>query len=95
MFGGYCIYCDGTVFAIVAGNALFLKADDENRPQFVARGLLPFRPFEGEGSMSYYQAPPEVFEDTDAMKEWGGSAVSAGRRASQSRPPRARKRRAQ
>ena len=96
MFGGHCLYCDGAVFAIVAGNAVYLKADDANRDKFIARGLLPFKPFEDrEGTMSYFQAPPEVFEDTDAMKEWVGGSVSAGRRASQSRPPRARKRREQ
>lgn len=92
MFGGYCLYCGGTVFALVAGNALYLKADEENREKFVARGLLRFKPYEDrDDSMSYYQAPPEVFEDLDAMTDWVGGSVRAGRRASQGRKPRGRK----
>jgi DNA transformation protein len=93
MFGGYCLYCDGVVFALVAGNELYLKADEKNRDRFVERGLKAFQPFEDRSAtMSYFQAPPEVFEDRDAMKEWVGGSVSAGRRASRSQPPRVRKR---
>ncbi|HYP06228.1 MAG TPA: TfoX/Sxy family protein [Bryobacteraceae bacterium] len=93
MFGGYCLYCDGIVFALVAGNAVYLKADDENRSRFEDRGLRRFKPFEDRNeTMSYYEAPPEIFEDSDAMKDWIGESVNAGRRrTSRSRPPRARK----
>jgi DNA transformation protein len=95
MFGGFCLYCDGAVFALVAHNALFLKADDGNRERFISRGLKAFKPYEDrEGVMSYFEAPPEIFEDRDAIKEWVGGSITAGQRASQSRPRRARKRRA-
>lgn len=80
MFGGYCLYCDGIVFALVANQSLFLKADDGNRGDFDARGLKAFQPFEGPETMSYYEAPPEIFEDPEAMKQWGRGAVAAGRR---------------
>jgi len=30
--------------------------------------------------MQYYQAPPEIFEDADALLRWGRGAVAAGRR---------------
>jgi DNA transformation protein len=82
MFGGHCLYCDGIVFALVGGGALFLKVDDVNRPEFEARGLMAFKPFDDQDvTMSYYEAPPEIFEDPDAMKNWCGGAVEAGRRA--------------
>ena len=91
MFGGHCLYCDGVVFALVANNALFLKTDDANRPAFEARDLRPFRPFEGQDvSMSYYEAPPEIFEDSDAMREWCGGSVEAGRRAQAKKKPKSR-----
>jgi DNA transformation protein and related proteins len=81
MFGGWCLYCDGTVFAIIADGALFLKGDDENIPKFEARGLQAFRPFpDRDEVMKYYQAPPEIFEDRDAMQEWCSGAIAAGRR---------------
>lgn len=82
MFGGFCLYCDGAVFALVANNTLFLKVDDCNRALFQERGLKAFRPFEDqETTMSYYEAPPEIFEDPAAMEHWCGGAVEAGRRA--------------
>lgn len=82
MFGGYCLYCNGIVFALVANNQVYLKADQINRPQFEARRLPPFRPFEDQNTvMSYYQAPPEIYEDSDAMRQWCGGAAEAGKRA--------------
>lgn len=91
MFGGHCLYCNGIVFALVAKNALFLKGDDVNRPAFEARGLKPFKPFDDQdATMSYYEAPPEIFEDSDAMRLWCGGSVEAGRRARQKKKGKAR-----
>src|SRR4051812_5598577 len=82
MFGGHCFYCDGIVFALLARNSLYLKADDVNRPDFEKRGLGAFHPFDDQTmSMNYYAAPPEIFEDPDALKLWAGGAVEAGRRS--------------
>ena len=78
------------VFALVARQARFLKADDINKPNFLNRGLKAFQPFDGPGTMSYYEAPPEIFEDPDAVRQWCGSAVEAGRR-SLSRKPKSQK----
>ena len=82
MFGGHCLYCDGTVFAIIASNTLYLKADSVNQRAFQERGLKPFNPFDRpDGAMRYYTAPPEIFEDPDVMKHWAGGAIEAGRRS--------------
>jgi DNA transformation protein len=82
MFGGYCLYCDGVVFGLVANNQVFLKVDEINRPDFQARNLPAFRPFDDqEVVMQYYQAPAEIYEDADAMRRWCGGALEAGKRA--------------
>ncbi len=82
MFGGHCLYCDGTVFALIANNILYLKADRINRPEFEEHGMKPFvPPGHPKLSMNYHTAPPETFEDSDAMKRWAGGAVEAGRRS--------------
>ena len=82
MMGGWCLYCDGVVFALVAGGVLYLKGDAVNIPRFESRGLAAFRPFRAQdAAMRYFQAPPEIFEDPAAMHEWVGGAVEAGRRA--------------
>ena len=93
MFGVHCLYCDGYVFGVVARNALYLKTDDANRARFQDRGLAAFRPFEGKDeAMSYHQAPPEIFEDDDAMRDWVTAAVEASKRSRLPRPgARARK----
>jgi DNA transformation protein and related proteins len=81
MMGGWVLYLNGVVFALVADNALYLKADETNRHRFVERDLPPFKPFEDkEMVMSYYLAPPEIFEDNSAMRTWVELSVEAGRR---------------
>lgn len=91
MFGGHCIYCDGLVFGLIANEALYLKADAENRPDFEARRLEPFRPFDDQAvTMSYYPAPPEIFEDAAARDRWVGGAIEASRRARAGKKPRAK-----
>jgi DNA transformation protein len=42
MFGGFGIYRDGLMFALVADDVLYLKADGENRDDFEAAGSAPF-----------------------------------------------------
>jgi DNA transformation protein and related proteins len=80
--GGHIVYCGGVTFALVSNNALFLKADDHNRSEFEARGLKPFQPFPDKpGTMSYYEIPPEMLEDSGALEHWAGAALEAGRRA--------------
>lgn len=82
MMGGFVLYCDGVLFALISRNILYLKADDGNRAAFQAKGLKAFKPFEDrDASMPYYEAPAEIFEDPDARREWVGGAIKAGIRA--------------
>ena len=76
MFGGYGLFLDGAMFALVTwDNELFLKADDANRPDFEERGLEPF------GRMPYFAAPPECLKDWAGMERWARGAVEAAGRA--------------
>lgn len=83
MFGGYGIFLDGLMFALVADGTLYLKADKETGNDFKARGLEVFT-YNKQGkeySMSYYQAPEETLEDIDEMKVWSAIAYGAAVRA--------------
>lgn len=42
MFGGYGVYHDGLMFALVADDILYLKADAENARYFDEQGLGQF-----------------------------------------------------
>ena len=48
MFGGYGLFVDGTMFALVDDATLYLKADDVNRGAFEAAGMQPWR-YEAKG----------------------------------------------
>lgn len=85
MFGGHGLYCNGLFIAIVAGDKLYFKADAKSQPRFDARGLPRFQ-YQARGrtvQLLYYEAPPEVYEDAQAMLDWGQLALAAAVRASQ------------
>lgn len=82
MFGGYGIYFDGIMFALVADEVLYFKTDKSNLHYFEERGLEPFH-YERSGkqySMSYSEAPGEVLDDPDEMTLWARKAIDAARR---------------
>jgi len=83
MFGGHGIYLEGLFFALVADDTLYLKADDENRPQFESRGLGPFRyRVKGkERTMSYYSLPDAALEDRAELLTWARPSIEAALRA--------------
>jgi DNA transformation protein len=83
MFGGYGIFLEGLMFALIADNELYLKVDKESERDFTDRGLEPFT-YNKKGKlmkMSYYQAPEEALEDSEIMNEWGNNGYSAALRA--------------
>ena len=80
MFGGVGIYSRDTFFALIAGDELYLKVDETNRPDFEARGMGPFRPYgPGGEAMQYYLLPAELLEDSDALLEWVEKAIAVAR----------------
>ena len=83
MFGGHGMFIDGLMFALVAEDTLYLKIDAKTRPAFEKEGLESFT-FDRGGrliEMSYMQAPPEILEDMEQMREWGNLAIEAALRS--------------
>lgn len=82
MFGGHGLYHEGLMFAIVMNQRLYLKADDQNRPEFEARKLTPFT-FEMKGrdvALSYWSAPDAIFDEPAEAVRWARSAWEAAAR---------------
>lgn len=78
MFGGYGVYVDGLMIAIVADDQLLLRADDENRPDYEGLGIGPFQPYEGKSqSMPFYTVPDEVMDNPDELVEWARKSLAA------------------
>jgi DNA transformation protein len=91
MFSGAGIYCDGTIFALVIRDALYLKVDDANRADFQAADSAPFT-YEAKGRTieinSYWRAPEHLYDDPDHMLAWARSALAAGQRAAAKEKPK-------
>lgn len=88
MFGGHGIFSDDRMFALVAGNELFLKADADSEHWFVAAGMEKFEYTKPSGEvfrMSYFRAPESIFEDEDDTRLWVRRALDAALRARKKR----------
>ena len=84
MFGGYGLYSDGLIFAIVAYDELYFKADKDSKIFYESFGSESFK-YDGKGkliSMSYYKAIPEIFEDEEMMQKWMDTALASAKTAS-------------
>ena len=83
MFGGFGIYRDGLMFALIADEQLYFKASDHLADDFTALGLQPLL-YESKGkavSLKYYQAPESVFEESEQMLLWADKAYRCAQRA--------------
>ena len=93
MFGGYGVYHDGLMFALVADDVLYLKADATSASSFVKLGLPQFEYLKNgkKMRMSYYAAPEDIFDDPEQAKEWANRAYEAALRAKKPKKPEAKK----
>ena len=83
MFGGWGIYKDGVMFALIARDQLYLKVDDGNRAAYEQAGLPHFT-YAEKGKpirMPYREAPPEGFDDPEILCAWAREAYAAALRA--------------
>jgi DNA transformation protein len=90
MFGGYGVYCDGVMFALIADDVLYLKADAESRAAFERAGSEPFV-YAARGrrtTMAYWRAPDEAMESRELAAPWARTALAAALRARAARPRR-------
>jgi DNA transformation protein len=79
MFGGTGLYQHDVFFALINHDTLYLKVDETTRPDYVSRGMEPFRPYRNKPktSLSYYQVPADILEDAQSLVMWARLAVSA------------------
>jgi DNA transformation protein len=84
MFGGAGIFRHGLMFALIAEETLYLKADHASQAEFEALSLPPFTYGTKGGKrtvMSYWRAPEACLEDRDELTEWAHKAFAAALRA--------------
>ncbi|HIA92135.1 TPA: TfoX family protein [Candidatus Saccharibacteria bacterium] len=83
MFGGFGLYLDGRIFAVVLSDGqLALKVGDNNRQDFIDTGCKQWV-YEGHKNkkpttMPYWYAPALLFDDQLVAAEWARkSAVNS------------------
>ncbi|MBN1265014.1 MAG: TfoX/Sxy family protein [Anaerolineales bacterium] len=77
MFGGAGLYRNGKMFALISNDVAYLKVDDSNKDRFERAGSRPFKPYQDKPqTMSYYEIPPEVLEDAEALIAWSGQSLA-------------------
>jgi DNA transformation protein len=82
MFGGWGIYKDSVMFALIAYDTLYFKVDDGNRAAYEAAGLSHFT-YAEKGKpirMPYCAAPSEGFDDPEILCAWAREAFAAALR---------------
>lgn len=92
MFGAVGLFLDERMFAVIDDGALYLKADDRNRPAYVAEGQ-PELGYERNGrriGLGYWRLPERLLDERDELVAWAREAVAAAARMRTGKPRRAR-----
>ena len=71
MFGGYGIFHEGLMFALISDDVLYFKVDDTNREMYEKAGSSLF-----PHGISYWEVPTDVFEDQAKLYEWAEISIS-------------------
>jgi DNA transformation protein len=83
MFGGFGLYREGVMFALIADDELFFKVDSESVDRFERAGSRPFVYARQERAvqLSYWSAPEASLESPAEMLVWCQAAYGAALRA--------------
>jgi DNA transformation protein len=95
MFGGAGVYAGGVMFALLADDTIYLKADAGLRRDLTAEGCQPFvwtRPGDGRAvDLGYVSLPSDALDNPEEASRWGRRALEIARAAKSAKPPPRRK----
>ncbi len=87
MFGGFGIYKDTIFFALIINDILYFKVGENNRSLYESHDSEPFF-YEGKNkkivTMSYWEVPINVLENSIKLAQWVQQAVEAASLAKRS-----------
>lgn len=85
VFSSNGVYRDGIMFALIADDTLYLKADAATRPLYEAEGQTQFVT-NGKGkniALPYWSVPERLLDDPDELLDWARTAFSVALRTPQ------------
>ena len=77
MFGGYGIYLDKLIFALIIDNELYFKVNDSLFDEYKQAGSYPFT-YQRNGktiTFSYWYIPVQIIENQESLKEWFNKSI--------------------
>ena len=92
LFGGFGLYSQGWVFAIIGLDQIWIKADTQTVPLFEQAGSRPFS-YAGKNrtvALPYWSLPDQAIDDPDEALKWARLGLAASMRAPKV-PPKKRR----
>ena len=72
MFGGFGIFHEGDMFALITNSGLHFKVNETNLAAYREAGSQQFK------TMPYYKVPADILEDTTKFLEWTEISIAVG-----------------
>jgi DNA transformation protein len=76
MFGGYGIFHQGLMFALISRDTLHFKVTESNRDMYERAQSKPF-----PHGISYWEVPADVLENEAKLHEWANSSIGIAQEA--------------
>jgi DNA transformation protein len=71
MFGGLALLRQGSAFAKIKHDKVWLKVDESNLADFQRHGMNQYTyGKDNSRKLNYYETPIEIVEDRDKLKDW-------------------------
>lgn len=70
MFGGYGIFHEEVMFALISNSRLYFKVNDSNRPQYEQENCEQFM------TMPYYEVPASVLDDEAGLQSRARESIA-------------------
>jgi DNA transformation protein len=76
MFGGYGIFHEGLMFALISEDILYFKVNESNRHIYETAQSKPF-----PHGISYWEVPVDVLEENNRLIEWANISIEIAQEA--------------
>jgi len=88
LFGGTALYIDDAMFAVIFGDALFMKADKSLAAEYANAGSVPFQYDTKSGVRvipGLVSMPESALDDPDEAMFWAGKSMVPAQKAATKR----------
>ena len=78
MFGGLALLHQGSTFAKIKHDKVWLKADESNLEEFKEQGMKQYTyGKDNSRKLNFYETPIEIIEDRDKLNDWVKKLIEA------------------